>query len=48
MLVRNGPALVGADFSTIDAPGFRFFAVSPRMTGGVAISVRAFAELLTR
>jgi kynurenine formamidase len=79
MLVRNGPALVGVDFSTIDAPadpsrtartrllragvlvvenlcnlsalptdGFRFFAVPLRMTGEVAIPVRAFAELLPR
>jgi kynurenine formamidase len=77
MLVRNGPALVGVDFSTIDAPadpsrtartrllragvlvvenlcnlsalpidGFRFFAVPLLITGGVAIPVRAFAELL--
>jgi kynurenine formamidase len=77
MLVRDGAALVGVDFSTIDAPadpsraarsrllragvlvienlcnlsalpteGFRFFAVPLWITGGVAIPVRAFAELL--
>ena len=77
LLVRDGAALVGVDFSTIDAPvdpsrtarsrllragvlvvenlcnlsalptdGFRFFAVPLRISGGVAIPVRAFAELL--
>jgi arylformamidase len=79
ILVRDGAALVGVDFSTIDGPadpsrtartrllgagvlvidnlcnlsalptdGFRFFAVPPRIAGGVAIPVRAFAELLPR
>ena len=79
MLVRDGAALIGVDFSTIDAPvdpsrtarsrllragvfvvenlcnlsalptdGFRFFAIPLRIAGGVAIPVRAFAELLPR
>jgi arylformamidase len=79
ILVSEGAALVGLDFSTIDAPadpsrtartrllragvlvienlcnlsalptdGFRFFAVPLRVAGGLAIPVRAFAELLPR
>jgi kynurenine formamidase len=36
------------NLSALPTGGFRFFAVPLRMTGGVAIPVRAFAELLPR
>jgi len=36
------------NLSALPTDGFRFFAVPPRIAGGVAIPVRAFAELLPR